>query len=127
MTVQVEIVEAPEIILVEIDRHTTITLDDGPDLALELTLPGPQGPPGPIGPEGPQGPVGPAGAARELHYDFPVPMQVWGVTHNIPVTPSVYAYDTNDHLIEGDPAYPTPTTVTMTWAFPMAGRLVLTT
>jgi len=125
--IQVEVVEAPRVILVEIDQQTTVTVDDGPDIALELTLPGVQGPPGPQGPAGPQGPVGPAGAARELPYDFAIPAPVWEVTHDLPVTPSVYAYDISGALIEGNPSYPTPTSVRIEWAFPMAGHLLLTT
>lgn len=125
--ITVEVVDASRVILLEVVGEASLSVEDGPDIALELTLPGVQGPPGPTGPEGPQGPVGPAGAARELSYDFAIPQMIWGVTHDIPVTPSIYAYDTNGQLMEGDPAYPTPTTVTVTWAHPMAGRLVLTT
>lgn len=123
----VEVVEAPQTILVEIDRQTTVTVDDGPDIALELTVPGVQGPPGPQGETGAQGPAGPSGATREEPTFFAVPASVWTVSHTIPVTPSVYTYDTNDVLVEGDVSYPTPTSVRVEWAFPMAGRLVVTT
>lgn len=126
--IHVEIVEPqPSVIVVEIDRAAQVVVQDGPDIALELTLPGVQGPPGPKGDTGAQGPPGPTGAARELHYTFASPLMVWEVTHNIVITPAVYAYDTGDVLQEGDVTYPTPTTVRIEWAWPMAGRLVLTT
>lgn len=121
------VVETTRTIIIEINEQTTVEATDGPEIILDLTMPGIQGPPGPEGPEGPQGPVGPAGAARQISYDFAVPEAVWEVSHDIVVTPSVYAYDTSDRLVEGDLSYPTPTTVRIEWAWPMAGRLVVTT
>lgn len=117
--IKLEVTEAPSIVVEAVD--------EGTDIVLELTLPGVQGPPGPPGPEGPQGPGGPAGAAREIFYDFAIPQLVWEITHDIVVTPSVYSYDTSGRLVEGDLSYPTPSTVRVEWAWPMAGRLVVTT
>lgn len=128
MTIQVEVVTAPSVIVVEIDSQTEVEVGgDSGDVALELTLPGIQGPAGPQGETGPQGPPGPTGAARERTYDFAVPALVWEATHDIVITPNVYSYDLNDVLIEGDVFFPTPTSVRIEWAWPMAGRLVLTT
>jgi hypothetical protein len=121
------VVEQTRTVLVEIEGGGTTVVTDGPEIVLDVTMPGIQGPPGPTGPEGPQGPVGPAGAARERTYEFAVPQIVWEATHDIVVTPSVYAYDTSGNLVEGDVAYPTPSTVRVAFAWPMAGRLVVTT
>jgi hypothetical protein len=121
------VVETTRTIIIEIEGEGSTVATDGPEILLDLTLPGIQGPPGPQGPEGPQGPIGPAGAAREIPYDFAVPALVWDVTHDIVVTPSVYTYDTSGRLVEGDISYPTPSTVRVEWAWPMAGRLVVTT
>lgn len=125
--IQLEVVQAPSVLLVEIDRQTTVTVDQSADIALELTMPGVQGPPGPQGETGPQGPPGPTGAARQLVYDFASPSDAWEAEHDIVITPNVYAYDTSDVLQEGDVSFPTPTSVRIEWAWPMAGRLVLTT
>lgn len=112
-------------LLVEIDDGTTITsVPVAVSTDIAIITPGVQGPPGPAGPAGPPGPPG---AARERHYDFASPAKVWEATHDIVITPAVYAYDTSDELQEGDVTYPTPTHVRVTWAWPMAGRLVLTT
>ncbi|GIH95354.1 hypothetical protein ACFFMN_23620 [Planobispora siamensis] len=124
MTVQVEVVTSPSVIIVEIDSVREVVVDSAPDVALELTMPGIQGPPGP---PGPQGPPGPTGAARELHYDVAIPAAVWEVTHDIVITPNVITYDSSGAPVEGDVTYPTPTTVRIAWAFPMAGHIVLTT
>lgn len=127
--VQIEVVEAPNVILVEIDQQTTVTVDDGPDIALELTLPGVQGPSGPAGPQGPAGatgPAGPPGSAMQQTFVFASPLTVWQVTHTIPITPNVITTDNSGVLIEGDVSYPTPTQVRVEWAFPMAGQLDLT-
>jgi len=129
VTILLEVVEAPGAILVEIDSQTTVTVDGGPDVALELTMPGVQGPPGTTGPQGPAGPTGPAGppgGAIQQTYVFASPLAVWQVTHTIPITPNVIATDTGGVLIEGDVSYPTPTQVRVEWAFPMAGQLDLT-
>lgn len=108
-------------------QGSTVTVIGEPTIELDLTLPGIQGATGPAGPTGPQGPAGQSGATQEQPFFFASPSTVWLATHSIPVTPSVYAYDTSDLLVEGDVSYPTPTTVRVDWAFPMAGRLVLTT
>lgn len=92
---------------------------------------GPQGeigPEGPRGPEGPMGPIGPAGNIYEQPTAFASPSAVWEIDHTIPLEhPAVHAYDINDRPIFGDVSYPTPTSVRIEWAWPMAGRVVLTT
>ena len=121
------VVETTRTIIIEVEGGGTTVATDGPEVVLDVTMPGIQGPAGPKGDTGPQGPPGPTGAARELHYDFVIPATAWEATHNIVITPAVYAYDTGGVLQEGDVTYPTPTTVRIEWAWPMAGRLVLTT
>lgn len=121
------VVETTRVIVVEIDGDQTVTATDEPTIELDLTMPGIQGPAGPQGETGPQGPPGPAGAAREEHYAFAVPSTVWLANHTIVITPNVYTYDLNDVIVEGDVSFPTPTSVRVEWAWPMAGRLVVTT
>jgi hypothetical protein len=121
------VIETTRTIVIEIEGGGTAVVTDGPEIVLDVTMPGVQGPAGPQGPQGEPGPPGPTGAARELHYNFASPSSVWEATHDIVITPAVYAYDTGDEPQEGDVTYPTPTTVRIEWAWPMAGRLVLTT
>lgn len=121
------VVETFRTIVVEVEHPSDGGPPDGAVVELEVTMPGIQGPAGPAGADGAPGPPGPSGAAQEQLYSFASPSTVWNATHTIPITPSVYAYDTNDVLVEGDVSYPTPTTVRVEWAWPMAGRLVLTT
>lgn len=113
---------------------------DGPAVVLELAgtgLQGPAGPAGPAGatgpagpegPAGPQGPAGPPGGATEQSFTFVIPAETWDAAHTLPVThPGALAFDPDGAPIEGDVTYPTPSTVRVAWAWPMAGTLVLTT
>jgi hypothetical protein len=131
-------VSDPDTIVIETATTLTVEIDDGgtavvvPGTATtELTVvtpgvQGPQGPPGDQGEQGPPGPQGPPGESQQLTVSFASPLDVWEVTHTIPITPSVITTDTGGDLIEGDVSYPTPTTVRVEWAWPMAGTLVLT-
>jgi hypothetical protein len=121
------VVETTRTIIIEIEGGGTAVVTDGPEIVLDVTMPGIQGAAGPQGEPGPAGPPGPTGAARELNYSFAVPALVWEADHDIVITPAVYAYDPSDEPQEGDVTYPTPTRVRIEWAWPMAGRLVLTT
>jgi hypothetical protein len=82
---------------------------------------------GPAGPAGPTGPTGPPGTAMELTFNVAVPAAVWEFTHPFPLLPNVITTDTSGARIEGDVSYPTPDSVRIEWAFPMAGTAVLTT
>ncbi len=129
-----------EIVVVETSRTRVVQIANGPTLVVDraaathltLSTPGTQGPPGPAGPagatgpQGEQGPPGPPGDATQQITYFAIPATVWEAAHTIPITPAVYTYDTNDALIEGDVSYPTPSSVRVEWAWPMAGRLVIT-
>lgn len=123
---------APDI-TIETGPQISVTVSSEPGVDLQLAIPGIQGPPGPqgaTGPQGPpgaQGPAGPSGASAEETFTFAIPNAVWTANHTIVITPNVYSYDTSDVLIEGDVSFPTPTQVRIEWAWPMAGRLVLTT
>jgi hypothetical protein len=88
---------------------------------------GPLGPQGPVGPVGPEGPVGPTGGMYERAVTFSSPLDVWLAEHDIGIIPSVYAFDSNDEPVYGDVSYPTAQSVRVEWAWPMAGRLVMTT
>jgi hypothetical protein len=119
---------------IEAPDETAVALAVGASsVVLELTetgLQGPVGATGPVGaagPQGPAGPAGPAGTAVESLYSFVSPLAVWDATHDLGVGhPDVLTLDTSDDPIFGDVEYPTPTTVRITWAWPMAGTLVLT-
>lgn len=121
------VVEETRTVLIEIEGSGTAVATDATEIVLDVTMPGIQGPAGPQGETGPQGPPGPTGAARELLYSFASPLPVWEAVHDIAITPNVITYDTGDVIVEGDVEYPTPTSVRVTWAWPMAGRMVLTT
>lgn len=108
-------------------QGSTVTVVGPQTVALDLTMPGIQGPTGPTGPTGPQGPPGQAGATQEQKFTFAAPVTVWLATHTIPVTPGVHTYDTSGVPVEGDVTFPTPSTVRVEWAWPMAGTLVVTT
>jgi hypothetical protein len=124
----IEIVSERTVLVAGTPTHELV-LTAFPAPELVLSVPGVQGVPGPtgaIGPTGPQGPAGPPGGAQQQVTTFAFPLQVWQVPHTIPITPNVIATDTSGGLIEGDVSYPTPTTVRVEWAYPMAGQLVLT-
>ncbi|MEV8636867.1 hypothetical protein AB0395_35015 [Streptosporangium sp. NPDC051023] len=118
-------------VLVEVDNGGPVLVVEGPPVhEIELAVPGvqgPAGPPGPTGPQGEQGPPGPHGGAVEETTAFAAPAAVWEAAHAVPVTPSVYCYDSGGALVEGDVSYPTPSSVRVEWAWPMAGHLVVTT
>lgn len=100
---------------------------------------GEKGDPGPAGPQGPQGLQGPRGekgdqgepgalGLKEEEYVFNIPQQVWIIQHDMPVKkPHVLAFDSNNKPMSGDVTYPSNTIVHITWAWPLAGRAVLTT
>jgi hypothetical protein len=119
---------------VEAPDEAPVTLAVGASsVVLELAETGIQGPAGPTGPtgaagpQGPTGPAGPSGIATESVYSFASPLMVWDATHSFTVGhPDVLTLDTSDDPIFGDVEYPTPTTVRITWAWPVAGTLVLT-
>jgi hypothetical protein len=136
---------------VEISGNRTVTITDPDGAADTVTVPestvvlelsetglqgpagpsgpaGDDGPPGPEGPAGPQGPPGPPGGAAEETFTFAVPADVWDAEHTLPVThPGVVAFDGDGIPMEGDVTFPTPDSVRVTWAWPQAGSMVLTT
>lgn len=134
MTWAVVEVIGEQTLTIEAPDETPVTLAVGTSsVALELTETGLQGPAGvtgpagAVGPQGPAGPAGPPGTAAESVYSFASPLAVWDATHDFTVGhPDVLTLDTSDEPIFGDVEYPTPTTVRITWAWPMAGTLVLT-
>lgn len=125
------VVAATEVLTVTIDDGGTVEAVSVEGLTgLTVITPGVQGPTGPEGPQGApgaQGPPGPPGGTQEVPYVFAAPAEVWEVAHAIPITPSVITRDTSGVIVEGDVSYPTPTTVRVEWAWPMAGTLLLTT
>ncbi|MFF4777624.1 hypothetical protein ACFY05_32835 [Microtetraspora fusca] len=122
-------VETVNTIVVEVDAGRTVLVEGSPAYELVLDVPGSQGPPGPQGPAGPpgeQGPPGPPGSSEQQVFGFATPVQVWEATHLIPTLPNVIARDTSDRVVAGDVSFPTPSTVRVEWAWPMAGTLTVT-
>jgi len=114
-------------------RNAAVDVEvDGKAVVVEVGQPGPvgptgpQGPVGPRGPEGPVGPEGPMGAVKEREVQIATPSTVWEIAHDIPIRPAVYTHDTNDRPIRGDVTYPSDTSVRVEWAWPMAGRIIVT-
>lgn len=121
------VAETTRTILVEVDGGRTLVVEGTPHYELELAVPGVQGPAGPQGPPGQTGPPGPSGAVREEAFAFATPSPIWEAVHDFAARPAVYTYDLNGEPVTGDPSYPAPDLVRVTWAWPMAGSMVLTT
>jgi hypothetical protein len=128
MTSVVEVTTQRTIVAEGPGSERTVLAVTAPERVLELAVDGLQGVPGPAGPAGPQGPVGPQGpgALIQAEFAFAVPAATWQATHSLPISkPEVLCLDSSGEEILGDVTYPTPTSVRVDWAFPLAGTLVL--
>ncbi len=101
---------------------TSVLLSRGPK--------GETGDPGAVGPAGAtgtQGPAGPPGASSDYGLTFiqSVPSDTWIIPHTFSRRPSVTLLDNDGFNIEADVRYPDPTTVVVSWHFPMTGIAVL--
>lgn len=130
MTDVVEIV-APPAVLTEIvgpDRGTVDVIGHEAMLVLvpepviellEIVTAGPQGPPGP------PGPMGPYGQRTEIEQTFAIPAFVWTVHHLLGGHPDVDTFDQNGDAVIGDVTYPDESTVVVTFAVELAGKVRL--
>lgn len=100
-----------------------------------LKTPGPQGPQGPLGPVGPkgdtgdvgpEGPPGQDGSTSEQFHTFPIASTLWELTHNFPRDPNVTVFDSFDRPITAEVKWPTSTTITVEFYFPVSGKVRLT-
>jgi hypothetical protein len=80
--------------------------------------------PGPKGDKGDQGDPGPAGTLAETAIQFASALAVWNASHSLDRRPIVVCLDVNGDEIWGD-VHSTDTTVTITWAVPVAGTLLI--
>lgn len=94
-------------------------------------LQGPQGPQGPIGPvgaqgaQGPQGPQGdPSGPVSYTHTQYSA-ASTWSITHNLGYKPNVTVSDSAGTIIEGEIAYPTSSTIVLSFSSAFAGTAYL--
>lgn len=132
MTSVVEVTTQRTIVVDGPGEERTVLAVTAPERVLELATQGLQGTPGPIGPTGPQGPAGPVGppgtgVVQQIEYAFAIPAATWQATHAMEIArPDVLCLDTSGEEVFGDVTYPTPTTVRIEWAFPLAGTLILT-
>lgn len=109
-------------VTVEPSGGPRVVVESTPRHEVTVATAGMQGPPGPAGP------AGPGGGAAELEFVFAVPSATWSATHDLPLSrPAVWTVDPSGDPIEGDVTFPTPATVQVAWAWPMAGTLILTT
>ncbi|WP_369042238.1 hypothetical protein [Streptomyces sp. Midd1] len=91
------------------------------------------------GPRGPQGEAGTPGevsieelealearvAPRPQEFSQGAPSTEWMISHSMPYRPSVLVYDTSGREIGGSVEYPTPTTVTVRFAYAETGSAIL--
>ncbi|MFI7698042.1 hypothetical protein [Nonomuraea sp. NPDC049480] len=109
---------------VEQDGGISLTIEQHHQMVeLELAVPGIQGPPGA---RGEQGPAGHEGGAFQRDIVFATPSLVWEAEHGQIRQPNVTTFAGDGQRVEGDPSYPTASTVRVTWAVPMSGMLRLT-
>lgn len=114
-TIQVEVVTSP-VILVEIDHTTEVVVDDGPSIALELTLPGIQGPPGP---------PGPAGGEVYVYDRSGVPAATWTIQHDLNRHVHVTVVGDDGREVDSDVEHPTPNSTVITFAEPFSGTALI--
>jgi hypothetical protein len=85
---------------------------------------------GGIGPAGPQGPQGPAGAPATVDNMAYVHNQgnasdTWVITHNLNFYPNVTIQDSGGTIVEGEIAYTTRNTLTVTFSAAFSGKAYL--
>lgn len=80
--------------------------------------------PGPQGEKGDKGDPGPPGTLAETEVQISSASLSWSTTHSLPRRPIVVCLDVNGEQIWGD-VHATPTNVTVNWAVPVAGTLLI--
>lgn len=86
---------------------------------------GAQGPAGPQGAQGPQGPQGdPSGPVSYTHTQYSASAS-WSITHNLGYKPNVTVSDSAGTIIEGEIAYPSSSTIVLTFSSAFAGTAYL--
>jgi hypothetical protein len=86
---------------------------------------GAQGPTGPQGAQGPQGPQGdPSGPVSYTHTQYSASAS-WSITHNLGYNPNVTVSDSAGTIIEGAIAYPTSSTIVLSFSSAFAGTAYL--
>lgn len=86
---------------------------------------GATGPAGPQGAQGPQGPQGePSGPVSYTHTQYSASAS-WSITHNLGYKPNVTVSDSAGTIIEGAIAYPTSSTIILSFSSAFAGTAYL--
>lgn len=114
--VTVQVVPAPDVIVVEIDRGPEVLVVTSPPIILDLSVPGVQGPPGP---------VGPAGGEIYLYDRAGVPAATWTIVHNLGRAVHVTIVGDDGSQVSSDVEHPDNNTVVIIFAEPFSGTALI--
>ena len=140
MTYTVEVTKQPNKYITVTQTKNTQTVVQPSEQTLEVHDPGvsgpqgiqgpqgatgAQGPAGPQGAQGPQGPQGdPSGPVAYTHTQYSA-SAIWSITHNLGYKPNVTVSDSAGTIIEGEIAYPSSSTIVLSFSSAFAGTAYL--
>lgn len=78
-----------------------------------------------VGPPGPKGDKGDAGDGTYTLFSQDAPASIWTITHTLGRYPDVTILDSTGRVVWADVEYPSVSQVTITFASPQIGKVIL--